>query len=583
MMHIESPSSQQKKILITCMIATIGIHVTAFFYFYKFPPSLPVAWHKLLAQSLPILKMIPKEDESKLLEEFFEPFPDLSTLLVHPFDMLASTTDSERHPKEEPSMPLSSPEILELKALEEKSFPLSPLVSTFSFTETKENLDLVLPESYSLPMPSINYEISERLATAPLMIDIEIDEMFSITQLPASPQKIELPARKDPISIPQIKIDTALDSKPNKVEISHTPSSSLPLIEEKMLSYSNKKNLSSSLSSVENYKIPEPKTIEIAEDLFSSDVRIAKAPSGKGYIFAISLTPAKNAAIKSMQQNYTFLIDRTNSIPKHHFTSFKKATMRALSMLQEEDTFNIVVFDRKVTYFSKTPVYYSKDALQDAETFLNKEKNGGLFTAADLYELLPKILPANTSEDKVNTVILLTDGTTDAKKAKQDTSMRRILESTKKKFTLYTAAVSKGNNLKLLDSLSSCTGGSLLYSDTYAAFPRKLAGLVYRLRAPLAKDLTVTVSSQDSSSKIELYTPSYSVFHSGQPFEIVGHIENLHDFTLLIEGTHEEKAIRIKKKINVSDAKKDSAFVMKKWQTQKSRTKLENLLTPQPK
>ncbi len=532
----------------------------------------------MLAQSLPILKMIPKEDKNNLLEDVFEPFPDLSTLFVQPFDMSTLTAELEGLPKTEPAIPLSSPELIELSALEKKTFPISPLVSTFSFFTNEENLNLALPESYPLPMPSIDYDLSERLATTPLDLEIESDEVPNAPVTTAYPQQVIIFTKKEPIPIPQIKIDSTTILKQNKLEFSNTSERSLPLIEEQIFPSFGAKTLPTNISSIENYKIPEAKTIEITEENLTSDIRFAKAPSGKGYIFAISLKPAKNATIEPIQQNYTFLIDRTNSIPKHHFTSFKKATLRALSMLQEEDTFNIVVFDRKARSFSKTPVHYSKEALENAEIFLNKEQNGGLFAAADLYELLPKILPSNLPEDEVNTVILLTDGTTDAKKNKQTESVKRLLESTRKKLTLYTAAVSQGNNLKLLETLSSCTGGSLLYSDTYAAFPRRLAGLIYRLREPLAKDLTITINEHSAGSKIELHAPPYSVFHSGQPFEIIGTAEKLDDFTLMIQGIQGSENIRIKKKIHLSEAKKDSAFVMKKWNIQKNRVKFEQSL-----
>lgn len=576
MTSIETSTSPQKRILLKCLLATLGIHIIAFLYFYKFPPGLPYAWHQMFVDSLPILRMVPKENENNLLEEVFEPFPELSFFFPQPYDMVITNAESELLPQEEHSVPFAPPPFLSLNAPEAHELPLSHFAA-FSFeVPSTEELSLALPDNLSLPIPLIDYNLSEGLAITPPHFEIEKEATEEDKTPTAYPQKVILQKKRELVALPQVKVETLPIITEKKEALGDTKTPTLPLLQEPAPAKPLRRSSTKSIASTEYYSLPEPKTTELLAENIEAEIRLGKSQGKKGHLFTITLKPSNNAEMDTMSQNYTFLIDRSNSIQKHHFAAFKKATLRALSMLQPEDTFNIVVFDKKAVHFSKKQVFFSKDALESAESFLNKQQAGGLFAAADLYEFLPRILPTNLQEDEVNTVILLTDGTSDAKPQKQHAAIKRLIESSKKKLTLYTAAVGNENNLKLLELISGCTGGSLLYSDTFAAFPRRLAGLVYRLRSPLIKE--VTVSALGSNGQQKLFTLPSSVFYSGQPFEIVGTTENLEDFTLLIEGIHEGEGVRLKKKISFVNAKKDSAYVNKKWGMNTARLKYENQL-----
>jgi Ca-activated chloride channel family protein len=175
-----------------------------------------------------------------------------------------------------------------------------------------------------------------------------------------------------------------------------------------------------------------------------------------------------------MKQNYYFLIDRSNSIEKHRYQTFKRAVAKALTALHKDDTFNIIIFDSKITRLSEKPLAYTKKSIQLAEEFLEKQEHGSYFAATDIYSALSKIVPSDVPDDEANTAILITDGDSTMHPEKQRKLIQAWLEKNNNKVTLYTACVGEGNNKTLLDLLSSLSRGALLYSDTHTSFPRKL-------------------------------------------------------------------------------------------------------------
>ena len=311
------------------------------------------------------------------------------------------------------------------------------------------------------------------------------------------------------------------------------------------------------------------------------DVEVTTMPREEGgYFFSVTLLPKYDMSRKQMSQNYTFLIDRTNSIGKHRYQTFKKAVARALASLEEGSRFNIVVFDKKVVSLSEKPLTYSKKSLQMAQAFLEKQEHGSYFSAADLCKSLPKIIPNHIEENEVSSVILITDGDSSLSEEKQRKIIQSFLQKNKGKFSLYTAAVGEGNNLAFLELLSSVNNGSLLYSDTHASFPRKLTKLVLDLLHPIAKDVAVSISQSTPKNRIKLHSVAASLpcLFSKRPYTIYGTADTLSDFTLILQGKNKNELFTIRKNISFTGAKKDSRSLSKQLTQTQAYTVYEDYL-----
>jgi hypothetical protein len=321
------------------------------------------------------------------------------------------------------------------------------------------------------------------------------------------------------------------------------------------------------LAPLSKYGFPEEIGGLALEAEFDSQVHVMPQKDGEGFVFSVLLKAQPTIQVEPMVTHFVFLIDRSSTIEKHRYTVFKKAVVRALSSIEEGNTFNIVIFDNKITQLSDERLAASKKNIEMAEAFLEKQPHGGRFSSSDVYAHLEKLIPAQSREDEVITPILLTDGKTTLKMKKLRQAVSKWLEKSKGKVSVHTAAVGQENQLVLLDMLSVCTGGELHYSDTHAAFPRKLAKAVLDIQAPLTKRVEIDTLCADSEASITLFPVSATppILYLDKPYLIQGTIDTLADFTLVLEGQSKEQKVQIIKKISLDDARKGTPILEKKW------------------
>ncbi len=347
------------------------------------------------------------------------------------------------------------------------------------------------------------------------------------------------------------KLDIAQDTQP----LIPSPLTNTHMLKVPISDMSFAKELSSNLD------------IQIGSEHFDIDVEYAPKRSRPGYVFKVTLLPNTDVQFKRMAQNYYFLIDRSNSIPRSRYQANKQAVAQALELLQSGDHFSILIFDGHVTRFSENLVPFSEDALLMARDFLNQQPHGGYFATTDLYTSLHKIIPQNISEKALNTAILLSDGDSYLSIEKQRKMIGGWTAHNQGKISLYTLASGKGNNLPLLDLISSFNKGTLIYAQNDEDIAERLTFLMRTLQRPLGKKLVPTVITMDNSMNV-LLQPKLSRMpdlYQHRPFVIYGSTNKLSDFVLFLQGNYGDQKFDIKKTISLKNGKMSTFSVERGW------------------
>lgn len=329
-------------------------------------------------------------------------------------------------------------------------------------------------------------------------------------------------------------------------------------------------NIAKSFEELERYDFPSTAMAAEWNDDFDATVTFLPNPEGKGYIFSIALNPNYDLSAHSLKQNLYFILDRSSTVQKHRFNVFKRAILKALTSMQQGDTFNIFVVDKKITRFNQENNLATLKNIRAAEEFLDRQEGGALFCSSEVYPSLEKILASIPDNDEIHTGILLTDGKTNLNATRRQSQIKKWIEKNSGKMSLYTAAIGRDNDLLALDLLSSVSGGKLLYSDTHAAFPRKLAKLILDLRDPIATDLTISAVPYQPQSHFEFY-PACShlpALYSHQPYVVVGQVDDPCAFDLIIQGRHRDQWIAIKKNISFNEGQKGDHQLTSEWNAQ---------------
>lgn len=406
-------------------------------------------------------------------------------------------------------------------------------------------------------------EVFHNLREAPLEIKEELHELvpeFAPTPLISFPKREPILPAEEPF---------AIELEPILVSVSHPNN----------FSFYEDGSLSAIEPEFSTFEIPLLKDFGKDEEYYVGnglvaqsehfDIQVEYTPrqNRPGYIFKISFYPKLDVLFKRISQNYYFLIDRSNSIPRGRFILNKRIIAEALDYLKPRDTFNILLFDDKVCKFSEMNVPWNEDNVARAREFLKAQHHGGYFAATELYSSLGKVIPSQVSDQEINTAILLSDGDSYLTLEKQRQMIGGWTEQNRGKVSLFSIASGSGNNLSLLDLLSAFNKGALLYSSNHFALADHVQNLIKSIRNPIGKKMTATVMSLDKQMNILLQPKKNRLpyLYKDRPFVLYGCTNRLSDFVLFLQGNFYDTHFDIKKKISLSEAKLGNPGIERDW------------------
>lgn len=300
---------------------------------------------------------------------------------------------------------------------------------------------------------------------------------------------------------------------------------------------------------------------------FTIEVEYAPKRSRPGYVFKVTFFPRHDIVFKRIRQNLFFLIDRSNSIPRTRYAHNKRAVFEALEHLHPGDTFNILIFDDTVVSLASQPLAWNPENLAYARAFLESQGHGGYLAATDLYSSLGRIIPHNVSDHEVNTALLLSDGDTYLSKERQRLMIGEWTQRNQGKVSLYSIASGSGNNLPLLELISSFNQGNLFYTPDHRELKTLILDLLGRIQNPIGKSMVATAVTLDKQTTILLQPRAVRLpdLYQNHPFVVYGSTNRLTDFVLFLQGKYYDHSFDIKKKISFREAKMGSFAIERKW------------------
>ncbi len=314
---------------------------------------------------------------------------------------------------------------------------------------------------------------------------------------------------------------------------------------------------------------------------FSLSIEYAPRSHGGGYIFRLALTPKSNVVFKTIKHNISFLIDRSHSIDKERYVATKMAVIEVLDLLREGDTFNLLVFDDHVVSFAPQNVPVNQANIAAAKAFLANQPHGGFFASTDLYASLVNIVPSAVGPQELNTAILLSDGETYLSKDRQRHNISLWTQKNQGKVALFSLAVGKGNNLALLDLLSSLNRGRLAYSPSHHQVGHALRELMSSVEHPIGKDIVTNIVTLHDNGVVSLYPPQQRLpnLYRDTGYVLYGYCSRLEDFYLFLQGRYYDRFLDIKQRVVFREGQQvATADLERQWAIQQAYDLYENYL-----
>lgn len=553
----------RKPLLFSCLIASVGLHFGAFYYFYEHPLSVEHSedskWaiQKTLPEAMPILQ---EDLKAERIEQVLE--QSLNQIVTTDIPIEEQSPIAVKSPQKQlpDSMPpLFNPEIsasISDFAVEDEG-ELAP----FDYQiEKYASLDLIEPFLQTGLPPSI-------LNPDPVEDDEEISTLAADS--PQIEEKAELQIHNSDTKKlhTEASLDQPVAMQPfTEISESTTPRLVLPNTVDYLREEWLKRSLASrTLPEADHYGIEDStKAIDWQENI-DVDITYMRDPDTNRYIFSATLHPGSDLTAETIPQHFYFIIDRT--VDKQKFGRNKRAVQRALSALNEGDAFNIIVFDKRLEKFSEQEVIVRSNAIEKAEDYLEKLEDKPSRTG-ESFKSIESLLPTHLHDDEIYSVILITDGHSFLTDTKQKKAFNEWAKKNHSSVNIYTAASGQENNLALLDFMSYVTGGKFLYSETNSSFPRKLVKFVKDMHDPIVKNVIADAVASDGNTRVELAgrgKASLPPLFAGRPYTLVGSIDDLCDFTLFIQGKRGERYLNIKKEISLKNGTQGGRTLAKIW------------------
>ncbi len=595
----------RKSLLMFCFMASIALHIGAVWFLFSNSYSLDISEAHSLVKPAPTPVIVPKENEELLVEKIekaLEESLNTVTLASVKNEKYEEIVRDEKYFEEEEGAieevsfsPAKTLYISKPKVRKEDLTPIQKISNEFAsnlpplFDPQREASlkDFVLEDEFD--EDPLSYQIEKYASvdfsdpdviekSEPIAPAVEDDYTMTDQQFFPSAHPTHTIDGLDPhfaaslkkLKTPQQETKAELIDKKHISQLSEstTPKMVLPNSVDYLRSKWLKQSLAErSLHELEYYGLEEVATQLQWEEEIEIDLSLMPAPEGNKYVFSLTIHPEFETECLAMDQNFYFLIDRSSSIEKHKFNRFTRAVQRSLAALHEGDKFNIYIFDKNVSKLSSLALPVTPKTIQMAEDFLDGQNAKTHFAATEVFSSLDQMLPAQFDPDELHSVILITDGNTLLSSQKQKMALAGWVKKYEGLVNFYASASGKNNNLVLLDVLSYSTAGKMLYSDTNAGFPRKLVHLIKDLHNPLVKNISVELTADDPNARVLVYPQSKALppIFAGQPYTIVGSIDELCDLTLYIQGKNHDKWLNIRKKLSLDTAARGGRILEKLW------------------
>jgi len=527
---------RQKKILSSCIAASLAIHI-GFFVFLQTHSDWFNA-HEPAEKNFSF--SLEKISRDQILKESFAAIPDSSLKYLPNREIVSSSLPHLPFPKmilpppKTETATASFEDLLSNHLFPIRSFTL-PLVQNVNFFADLPK-DLIIP-SVEPPIFSKLFfpEVEKKSMTARETLPESIPS--EALQITFACEANVLPPQEIPKAIPTIPMP-ALPEVPSLADLETV-------------------NLSSA---------------------FEVELTFSPRPDGPGYLFALTLIPKEDLQIPTLRQHLIFLIDRSNSIQHERLAATKVAVAKAIEELDAADSFNIIAFDHKMEKLSPSLIKASPDSIAKANEFLNKIQLGSFFSPGDLYRPLFVTIPAFPEDDEVYTAILLTDGEGLSKKGTQETFARDWTLQNQGRVALYALSMETDAHLGTIDAACHFNKGRLIYANSYRGLKRKLSKLTQNIKHPIAKNISFKTISKSPDAKIEIYPNPTAPIYLDQPYVLLGSTDTPDDFILFVQGRLKDQWLNVKKTISFVHAKKGGNFLKSEWALQKAYQQYERYL-----
>jgi Ca-activated chloride channel family protein len=281
--------------------------------------------------------------------------------------------------------------------------------------------------------------------------------------------------------------------------------------------------------------------------------------NGDRYGLAMLMPPGDHfTQTQRLPREMVFVVDTSGSMHGQSMEQAKKALFYALSLLDSDDSFNIIGFDNIVTPMSDKPLIASDFNLRRAERFIySLEADGG----TEIQGALNAVLDGSEFDGFVRQVVFLTDGSV----SNEDVLFKNI-QSKLGDSRLFTVGIGSAPNSFFMRRAADIGKGSFTFIGSTSEVQPKMQQLFDKLAHPTITNLAL---SDESGNSLDFWPSPLPDLYFGEPIMVAIKLNNAKSVVLAGQTAQGPLSIKLSTQ-NSSNAQ----GIAKLWARQKIKSLL---------
>ena len=281
--------------------------------------------------------------------------------------------------------------------------------------------------------------------------------------------------------------------------------------------------------------------------------------NGERYGLAMLMPPADNfIATQRLARETVFVVDTSGSMHGQSMEQAKNALFYALSLLDSNDSFNIIGFDNVVTPMSDKPLVASGFNLRRAERFIyGLQADGG----TEIQGALDAVLDGSQFDGFVRQVIFLTDGSVSNEDALFKSIQAKLGDS-----RLFTVGIGSAPNSFFMRRAADVGKGSFTFIGSTSEVQPKMQQLFDKLAHPAITNLAL---SDENGNSLDFWPSPLPDLYFNEPIMVAIKLNNASN--VILNGQTAQGPISINLNIQAGSNAKGIA---KLWARQKIKSLL---------
>ena len=266
---------------------------------------------------------------------------------------------------------------------------------------------------------------------------------------------------------------------------------------------------------------------------------------------------------KEIKKIVLFILDTSGSMSGEKIKQAKGALRFCLNNLNEDDRFNIIDFDDRITLFKDELIHATPDNVDQGKSFVDDLAAEG---GTNINEAMLSGLKQLEGEKRLTFIIFLTDGLPTVGETDIRNILKNIKEKNEKLAKIFVFGVGYDVNTHLLDRLSDENSGTSDYVSPDEDIEVKVSSFYKKISNPVLADIDLEFKGIETS---QIYPQRLPDIFEGTQLVVVGRFEGEGEAEVNLSGYVDDEKEGYLYQVEFEKQNVKNSFIPKVWATRR--------------